>query len=59
MLGEFGKQHYSSMAVRRDFAARVYGEVEAWNAKHGNVAGARSHIRTALARFRSGVTVSA
>ena len=41
VLGEFGKQHYSSMAVRRDFTARVYGEVEAWNAKHGNVAGER------------------
>jgi len=39
VLGEFGKQHYSSMAVRRDFTARVYGEVEAWNAKHGNIAG--------------------
>jgi len=39
VLGEFGKQHYSSMAVRRDFTARVYGEVEDWNAKHGNVAG--------------------
>jgi hypothetical protein len=41
VVGEFGKQHYSGMAVRRDFMARVYGEVEAWNAKHGNVAGAR------------------
>ena len=42
VLGEFGKQHYSSMAVRRDFTARIYGEVEAWNAKHGNVAGERA-----------------
>ena len=40
VVGEFGKQHYSGMAVRRDFMARVYGEVEAWNARHGNVAGA-------------------
>ena len=43
VVGEFGKQHYSGMAVRRDFMARVYGEVEAWNAKHGNVAGAWVH----------------
>ena len=40
VVGEFGKQHYSGMAVRRDFMARVYGEVEAWNARHGSVAGA-------------------
>lgn len=40
MLAEFGRQHYSGMAARKDFTAMVYEEVEAWNAKHANVAGA-------------------
>ena len=50
VLGEFGKQHYSGVAVRREFTAMVYDEVEAWNEKHGNVAGAR--LRRLLAGHR-------
>ena len=41
VLAEFGRQHYSGMAARKDFTAMVYEEVESWNAKHANVAGAR------------------
>ena len=40
VLGEFGKLHYGGMLRRRDFFELVYAEVEAWNAQHGNVAGA-------------------
>lgn len=44
VLGEFGRQHYSGMAARKDFTAMVYSEVEAWNAKHANVAGEPKNI---------------
>jgi hypothetical protein len=39
ILGEFGKLHHGGMKQRRSFLEAVYAEVEAWNAKHGNVAG--------------------
>lgn len=40
VLGEFGKLHHGGMKQRREFLETVYAEVEAWNAQHGNVAGA-------------------
>jgi hypothetical protein len=39
ILGEFGKLHHGGMKQRRSFLESVYAEVEAWNEKHGNVAG--------------------
>jgi hypothetical protein len=51
ILGEFGKLHHGGMKQRRSFLESVYAEVEAWNAKHGNVAG------EALSRYISRVRV--
>lgn len=42
VVGEFGKLHHGGMHRRREFFELVYAEVEAWNAKHGNVAGVSS-----------------
>ena len=52
ILGEFGKLHHGGMKQRRSFLESVYAEVEAWNEKHGNVAGqtpklTQSQIQTA------------
>lgn len=45
ILGEFGKQHAGGMKQRRAFLESVYAEVEAWNGKHGNVAGGRCFLQ--------------